>query len=148
MVADFVSADYGWLHSKDGQESVQVLFRVGKGQDGYFTNENIVAHAANAMKILKENYPDEHHVLVFDNAITHVKHADDTLSARKMPKNPLATWGVSITKKGDDGRPVIGTDGKPVKEKIQMRDTQLPNGDVQPLYFPDGHDKVSVKTTI
>jgi hypothetical protein len=30
MVADFVSADYGWLCSKDGQESTRVLFRAGK----------------------------------------------------------------------------------------------------------------------
>ncbi|KAG2046448.1 hypothetical protein BDR06DRAFT_899234 [Suillus hirtellus] len=143
MVADFTSADYGWLRSKDGRESARVLFRVGKAQDGYFTNENIVAHAAKAMEILEKNYPDEHHVLVFDNATTHLKHADDALSARKMPKCTSATWGVSITKKDDDGRPVIGTNGKPVKEKIWMKDAWLLNGDVQPLYFPDGHDKAS-----
>jgi hypothetical protein len=141
MVADFMSADYGWLCSKNGQESARVLFRAGKAWDWYFTNENIVVHAAKAMEILEKNYPDEHHVLVFNNATTRLKRADDALSAQKMPKCPSATWGVSITKKGNDGRPVIGMDGKPVKEKIRMKDAQLPNGDIQHLYFPDGHDK-------
>ncbi|KAG1871816.1 hypothetical protein DFJ58DRAFT_837130 [Suillus subalutaceus] len=75
-----------------------------------------------AMDILEKNYSDEDHVLVFDNATTHLKRADDALSARKMPKCLSTTWGVSITKKSDDGRPIIGTDGKPVKEKIWMKD--------------------------
>lgn len=30
MVADLVSADYGWLQLPDGEEAAQVLFRVGK----------------------------------------------------------------------------------------------------------------------
>jgi hypothetical protein len=34
-----------------------------------------------AMDILEEHYPDEDHVLVFDNATTHLKRADDALSA-------------------------------------------------------------------
>jgi hypothetical protein len=88
MVADFVSADYGWLQSQDGKESARVLFKAGKARDGYFTNEDILVQAAKAMEILKKDYPDEDHVLVFDNATTHLKRADDALSARKMPKGP------------------------------------------------------------
>ncbi|KAG2058716.1 hypothetical protein BDR06DRAFT_1003904 [Suillus hirtellus] len=139
-----------WVHKMEsavpqpkgeGASLMVADFVAGKARNGYFTNENIVAHAAKAMEILEKNYPDEHHVLVFNNATTHLKRADDALSARKMPKRPSATWGVSITKKDDDGRPVIGTNGKPVKEKIWMKDAWLLNGDVQPLYFPDGHDK-------
>jgi hypothetical protein len=51
MIADFVSADssYGWLRSPDGTESAGVVFRAGKGRDGYFDNENIRAQAACAM---------------------------------------------------------------------------------------------------
>jgi hypothetical protein len=30
MVADVVSADYGWLHSPDGKQEVQVFFKAGK----------------------------------------------------------------------------------------------------------------------
>ena len=41
-----------------------------------------------AMDILEEYFPDEDHVMVFDNATTHLKRADTALSARKMPKFP------------------------------------------------------------
>jgi hypothetical protein len=30
MVADMISADYGWLHSPDGSESTLVLFKASK----------------------------------------------------------------------------------------------------------------------
>jgi hypothetical protein len=130
MVADFVSADYGFLHSKDGSESARVLFRAGKARDGYFTNQDITAHAAKAMSILEKDYPDEDHVLVFDNVRTHLKRADDALSARTMPKWPSSTWGVSVSTNGPDG--------KPLKGKIRMGDGRLPNGDPQSLYFPEG----------
>jgi hypothetical protein len=30
MVADFVSADYGWLHSPNGEEDACVLLKIGK----------------------------------------------------------------------------------------------------------------------
>lgn len=80
MVADFVSADYGWLHSKDGKESARVIFHPGKNRDGYFDNDNILAQATDAMGILSRNYPDEDHdVLIFDNATTHLKRAPDAL---------------------------------------------------------------------
>jgi hypothetical protein len=35
---------------------------------------------------------------------------------------------------------VLGPDGKPLK-KIPMAEARLLNGDCQPLYFTDGHDK-------
>jgi hypothetical protein len=31
MIADFVSADYGWLHSPDGKESAHIIFHPEKG---------------------------------------------------------------------------------------------------------------------
>jgi len=141
MVADFVSADYGWLRSPDGKESARILFRAGKARDGYFTNENIVAHAEKAMDILQKYYPHEDHALIFDNATTHLKRADDALSAHKLPKSPLKSWGITVTKKDSSGKAVLGADGKLLKEKIQMANGELPNGDPQPLYFPEGHVK-------
>jgi hypothetical protein len=73
MVADFVSADYGWLRSATGNQSTQVLFKVGKNRDGYFTNEDILNHANMAMNILNQHFPNEQHVFIFDNATTHLK---------------------------------------------------------------------------
>jgi hypothetical protein len=40
-----------------------------------------------AINILEEHYSDKNHVLVFDNATTHLKRVDDALSAQKMSKN-------------------------------------------------------------
>ncbi|KAG2348635.1 hypothetical protein BDR05DRAFT_973668 [Suillus weaverae] len=130
MVADFVSADYGWLRSRDGKESARVLFKAGRARDVYFTNQEIVAQPVKAMDILQKDYPDENHVLIFDNAMTHLKHANDALAARKMLKNPSQTFGPSASVKDANGKPVLGPDGK-----------QLPNGDLQPLYFAQGHAK-------
>src|SRR6266850_1725037 len=96
MVADFVSADYGWLHSPDGTESMHVLFHAGKGHDGYFDNNNICSQATCAMDILREHYPHEDHILIFDNATTHLKCAEGSLSASKMPKGPSDKFFVEV----------------------------------------------------
>ena len=64
-----------------------MLFNAGKAQQGYFTNEDILKQASMAIDILEEYYPDEDHIIVFDNATIHLKRADNTLSACKMPKN-------------------------------------------------------------
>ncbi|KAG1759608.1 hypothetical protein EDD22DRAFT_782371 [Suillus occidentalis] len=37
MVADFISAGYGWLHSSCSEESTRILFCAEKSQNGYFT---------------------------------------------------------------------------------------------------------------
>jgi hypothetical protein len=143
MVADFVSADYGWLRSPCGQESAQILFRAGKTRDGYFTNDAILGHAELAMGILDRHFPNDRHILMFDNATTHLKRADDALSARHMPKFQTKAggipFGVPRTKIGSDGKPVYGANGKVLIEKIRMADGQLPDGTTQCFYFPEGH---------
>lgn len=73
MVADFISADYGFLRSPDGTEEARVLFPARAHREGYFTNEEILKQAAKAMDILKKYYPDKDHVFIFDNATTHLK---------------------------------------------------------------------------
>ena len=73
MVADFVSADYGWLASPDKSETTRVLFWPGKNHKEYFTNNDILNHLTKAMDILIKYYPDEKCVLVFDNAMTYAK---------------------------------------------------------------------------
>jgi hypothetical protein len=73
MVADFVSANYGWLRSPDGKSSARILFKAGKQRDGYYTNNGIIEHASKAMDILHNHFPHQDHVLVFDNASIHLK---------------------------------------------------------------------------
>jgi len=52
------------------------------------------------MDILEAEYPNDDHVLVFDNAPTHLKWSEDSVSARKMPKNVPkegTNWGIEAT---------------------------------------------------
>ena len=140
MVADFVSADYGWL--RFGEEEARVLFKAGKGREGYFTNADIRKHAHSAMNILDKHCPSERHVFVFDNATTHLKRADDALSARKMSKKPTKPgnpfFGVERNKMGANGKPIYASDGTLVKEKVSMAGALLP-GMPQSLYFSPDH---------
>jgi hypothetical protein len=81
MVADFVSANYGWLRSPDGSEEARVLFKAGKNREGYSTSEDILKQTEKAIDILEKYYPKEDHVPVYDNATTHLKRPDGALSA-------------------------------------------------------------------
>jgi len=148
MVADFVSADYSWLSSPSGKEHAWVLFKAGKNRKGYFTNEDILTQAEKAMDILEKHYPNEDHVLVFDNAKTHLKRADDGLSARHMWKTPSPSlegnFGIWVNQKGLDGKPVYGPNGKVLKMKVQMEDATFADGQRQSLYFEPGHPQAGL----
>ena len=144
MVADFVSADYGWLTSLDGDQSTRVLFKAGKQREGYFTNKDILNHAGTAMDILDQDYRDEDHVLVFDNATTHLKRDEDALSATKMPKFAPKVgnnWGVEVDEMDENCNPVHGTDGKVLKMKVRMDNAKFADGSPQSLYWPEGHER-------
>ncbi len=49
MVADYVSADFGWLRSPDGKQSARHVMRPGKNKDGYMTSEDVEDQAQLAM---------------------------------------------------------------------------------------------------
>ena len=144
MIADFVSADYGWLRGKDGS-SARLVFRAGKERDGYLTNEEILQQAEDAMDILERWFPDEDHILIYDNSPTHQKRADDALSARKMPKNtpkPGTNWGVEKKVRVNGKIQYEGTTKrghpKPMTVKVKMRDARFADGRPQHLYWEDG----------
>jgi hypothetical protein len=143
MVANFVSADYGWLTSLDEKEQAHVLFKAGKAHEGYFTNEDILKHATTTMAILDKDYPNEDHVLVFDNATTHLKCEEDALLASKMPKfTPKLgnNWGVEVVELNEDCKIVHETDGKVLKTQIRMTNAKFADDTPQCLYWPNGHE--------
>jgi hypothetical protein len=150
MIADFVSAEYGWLRSPDGLESAQEVFRAGAQRDGYFTNANIIQHADKAMGILECHYLSDRHILTFDNASTHTKRADDALSARSMSKKPTQArfqmWGVDVPLVDNAGRQLYDEHRKPLKQRVCMGDARLPGGGAQSLYSipQDGTGRTSV----
>ncbi len=45
MIADYVSADFGFLTSPDGKRSARRVMKPGKNRDGYFTTDGIVVQA-------------------------------------------------------------------------------------------------------
>ena len=143
MVADFVSADYGWLQSPDGTQSTRLYFYPGKNRDGYFTHQHFLNHVTQAMNILTKYYPKDHHVFIFDNATTHLARTATALSARRMTKNATQQgrkpFGVEVNVLNEKGEIVYGVEGRPQKRKERMSDGQLADGTPQSLYFPVGH---------
>ena len=63
-----------------------MLFKAGKNWEGYFMNNNILNQMNKVMDILEKHYPDEDHVLVFNNTSTHQKRPNGALSACRMPE--------------------------------------------------------------
>ena len=49
MVADFVSAEFGWLSFPDGGQTAHHIIKPGKNKDGYFTSDNIASQANEAI---------------------------------------------------------------------------------------------------
>ena len=70
----------------------------------------------------------------------HLKHAEDALSAQKMPKGtpkPSKNWDIEISKHDlITGKFEYHTDGSIEKTKISMQIGCFKNGEPQPLYFP------------
>jgi hypothetical protein len=142
MVADFVSADYGWLRSPDGKKSARVLLRPGARRDGYFTNDDIIAQVTTAMDILKEFYPNDDHVLIYDNATTHLKRSRDSISARKMPvktSKPEQNWLVETPSLDESGNQIFSSKGEKLTKRIPMAPGNFDDGTPQSFYFPEGH---------
>lgn len=148
MVADLASADYGFLRSPDGKHEARRLFKAGKNRDGYFTNADILAQAHKAMDILEEFYPDEDHILVFDNATTHQKRANGALSARHMPKKPSkdleSNWMVTVKVLDENGHVIVDPRGNAVTKKVRMEDGRFADGSKQSLYFEPGHPQAGL----
>ncbi|KAI0245786.1 hypothetical protein BJV78DRAFT_1158376 [Lactifluus subvellereus] len=138
MIVHFVSADYGWLQSPDGSESVAVLFRAGKNQEGYFTNDDILSQFEIAVQLVKKYFLGDDHIFVYDNTTTHLKRDAGALSASKMTKGPSANFFVDVNVTDENGKPVYSPDGKVLKEKCRMGNATF-NGAEQLLYFPDDH---------
>ncbi|KAF8983658.1 hypothetical protein BDQ17DRAFT_1196088, partial [Cyathus striatus] len=85
------------------------------------------------MDIIFREYPDEEHIFVFDNASTHLKCADGSLSAQQMIKGPSVVFGVDVPLQLN-GITQYYADGKVQKVRIKMAPGRHPDGREQPLY--------------
>ncbi|EUC59154.1 hypothetical protein RSOL_297460 [Rhizoctonia solani AG-3 Rhs1AP] len=125
MVSDLVSAAYRWLVSPNGQDHTCVLFEPGENQRDYFNSLHICKHIMHACDIL-ESYPDEDHLLIFDNSPTHTKRDIESLSAQGMPKHTPREKNFLVNMTDEDGK----------KIKVQMTGAYFANGKPQDLYWP------------
>ncbi|KAG2124851.1 uncharacterized protein EDB93DRAFT_1244133 [Suillus bovinus] len=83
------------------------------------------------MSIVQKHWPNEDHIFIFNNATTHLKHPNGSLSACKMPKGTPkvgTNWGVEVTVRNSEGKIIYGVDGKPTKMKICMGDGTFEDG--------------------
>ncbi|KAF9256173.1 hypothetical protein L218DRAFT_882390 [Marasmius fiardii PR-910] len=154
MVADFVCLDFGFLVGPKTGHSARRVMKPGKNHDGYFTNEDILDRANQAINTLPEFGPNIRHHFIYDNASTHRKRADDVLSACHMHKNKPSVFKsgrkqgemhpnflVETNQWNSDGNPVYDSrTGKIEKVQIQMTRAYFRDGTPQNLYFMDGPD--------
>ncbi|KAB5587848.1 hypothetical protein CTheo_8710 [Ceratobasidium theobromae] len=130
MVADFVSARFGWLKGKNG-ESARVTFKPGVNRDGWFTCARVVQQLEDAVKIAKETYPEYTHIFIYDNAPSHTKRPEDAVSARLMPKGEVQYFPRPYTPKGSTEKVFLP----------RMEPGKLPDGTAQSFYWPDDHER-------
>ncbi|KAL5633413.1 hypothetical protein ACGC1H_003789 [Rhizoctonia solani] len=153
MVADFVSADYGWLrswpvppmaapvvpgestHEGGTLEDARVVFCAGKQRDGWFGTNHVVQQLSRAMSIVKKHYPHEEHVFIFDNATIHSKLPESAPNIYKM------TLGPSQKVKGEE----VGPSGEIIK--IEYAPAILPDGTIQQFYHPSNHPITDLQGT-
>ena len=120
----------------NGKHQARVLFRAGKGRDGYFDNNAVRQQLATAMEIVHQEYPDEDHVFIFDNARTHSKRPEGSQTVLGMTKGPSAKFMVDVNDLGEDGKPKYSPDGKFIKKKVPMSNGRFSDGTEQEFYWP------------
>jgi len=87
MVSDFLCECHGPLAimDEDGKEEARVLWKVGKGYDGYWTNEDLVKSLKEkAIPIFEKLHPGCVAVFAFDNSQNHHATPPDGLLASKL----------------------------------------------------------------
>jgi hypothetical protein len=121
-------------HRFAADSDAREVFRPGKNWDGYFENSDILAQAKRAMDILDRDYPNESHVLLYDNASTHRKRADNALSARNMP---LTRADPSNTHRKNFLCTTHDSSGHEIQ--VQMTGARFDAQTPQELYYPPDH---------
>lgn len=117
------------------------MFKPGKNRDGYFDAKELIAQVDRAINIFESKTNGlAQGLFVFDNAPSHLKRAEDAISARKMVKSAsfcaLFHDFFHLT--------ICIQDPKRLwthyPNGARMRDGINPStGEQQPFYFPDDH---------
>ncbi|KAF8595860.1 hypothetical protein BDV93DRAFT_427219, partial [Ceratobasidium sp. AG-I] len=131
MVANYVSAEKGWLRGKDGDSSTaRKILRAGKNRDGYFTNVEVAIQLRKAIELVQREYPEQTHVFVYDNAPSHAKTPVGAVSVKTMTKGAKADLLFN------------SVDAHGVETQVRMEDGRLSDGTVQSFYFPANYPRM------
>ncbi|RDB29866.1 hypothetical protein Hypma_014171 [Hypsizygus marmoreus] len=100
------------------------------------------------MDIIDENFSQDFHCLVYDNAPTHLKRTPTAPSAKKMTKNtpPVGkNWLVEVNMYDENGKQIYNSDGSYKKQHVQMSSSGFTeDGTPQSFYFEPGHEREGV----
>ena len=120
-----------------------MLFRPGKNREGWFTADHLLAQVDRTIDIF-DRLTNGHAqgLFLFDNAPSHQKRADDALSARMMVKGASYFYFFQLVTLIPSGSLAPNKGWTHNKCGVRMRDGTLPNGQPQPLYFPEDHDSM------
>ena len=84
-VSDFIEEATGDYLRHDGDEA-RVLFETKT--DGYFDNSKFLEQVDHANDVLEKKFPEAQAFFLFDNAPSHRKCSEDSLSAERMNWRP------------------------------------------------------------
>ena len=87
MVSDFIEEATGDYLRHDGDEA-RVLLETKT--DGYFDNNKSLEQVDHAIDVFEKKFPEAQALFLFDNAPSHRKCSEDSLSAERMNARP---WG-------------------------------------------------------
>jgi hypothetical protein len=124
-VSGFACACHGFICAEDGEKSFKII-KPGKGNDGYWTNDDLVKQLDAVMPLFARYHPEQDCLFMFDNSQNHKAKAPGGLSA------DAGKHGINLSDGG--------------KNTLPLRDTIF-DGVVQRMQRPDGVQK-GIKTIL
>src|ERR1700679_3531009 len=70
----------------------RIVFKPGKNRDGYFDSKQLMAQVDRAINIFEGKANGLQGLFMFDNAPSHLRHADDCIFVTKMVKSECRSF--------------------------------------------------------
>jgi len=83
----FLFFSFALTHYESSYREAQIMFKPGKNRDRYFDSKELIAQVNRAIEIFEAKDGLAQGLFMFDNAPSHLKHAEDAISATKMVKS-------------------------------------------------------------
>jgi hypothetical protein len=83
----FLSFSFALTRYESPYREARIVFKPGKNRDGYFDSKELIAQVDRAIEIFEAKDGLAQGLFMFDNAPSHLKRAEDAISATKMVKS-------------------------------------------------------------